>query len=329
MTWLQGLLPAQRLIIYFSASAFAMAAAGLLWSGYRLDWAGHGTMILALLVLATATWFYSAIRPDRRLATTLLATAAVLVFVNSSSILNYTLLALDRPLIDDVLVGWDAAIGFVWPDFVAAMVQWPVLVFILHIGYLSALPQIAILLILLGFCGRTDALHRFVLLLMITAFLTIGMWAAFPSFGAMAYYGLSPELAAELNLAVGPDYGEDLRALAGHQGPVWISPSELKGLIAFPSFHTVLALLSVYGAMAIRALIVPFAVLNVTALAAVPLHGGHHLVDIFAGMVVFVVGLILARRLLATSTRAIGQAVQTNPIGARSLPAQASGSKGR
>jgi len=144
----------------------------------------------------------------------------------------------------------------------------------------------------------------------------------------MAYYGLSPELAAKINLAVGPDYGAELRTLAQHQGAVWISPLQIKGLIAFPSFHTVLALLSIYGALSIRPLIVPFVVLNLTAVAAVPLHGGHHLVDVFAGIAVFFVGVFVARRLLASSERATGLVMQPNPIDGQSVPAQASGTKG-
>jgi membrane-associated phospholipid phosphatase len=61
--------------------------------------------------------------------------------------------------------------------------------------------------------------------------------------------------------------------------------SQLQGLISFPSYHTVLAVLLTYAHRRSR-LLVPIALVNGIMLFSIPSYGGHYLIDIFAGAVV-------------------------------------------
>src|SRR5207237_10724371 len=59
----------------------------------------------------------------------------------------------------------------------------------------------------------------------------------------------------------------------------------LKGVIAFPSFHAVLAVLFTYTHRGSR-IFRPIAAFNALMLLSIPSEGGHYLVDIIGGVVV-------------------------------------------
>ena len=90
----------------------------------------------------------------------------------------------------------------------------------------------------------------------------------------------------------------------------------LQGVIAFPSFHTVGAILLMY---AHRPPMPSFSVvltLNVLMLLSVPSEGQHYLVDVISGAIVAAVSIVLVRT--QTSAR-IGKELQ----GATMLPGRA------
>ena len=82
-------------------------------------------------------------------------------------------------------------------------------------------------------------------------------------------------------LALDPAYARELVRLL-HDGPGLISPHDTKGLIGFPSYHAVLALLVMWFARDIKFLRWPALVLNIAVLLATPVQGGHHLIDVLA-----------------------------------------------
>ena len=89
-------------------------------------------------------------------------------------------------------------------------------------------------------------------------------------------------------------YGRELVKLL-HNGPGYITPTDIRGLIAFPSYHAVLAMLMVWYARTISYLRWPILVLNLVVLASAPVQGGHHLIDIFGGCAVTVLAILVVR----------------------------------
>ena len=61
--------------------------------------------------------------------------------------------------------------------------------------------------------------------------------------------------------------------------------SRLQGLISFPSYHTVLAVLLTHAHRRSK-LLIPIAAINGVMLLSIPLFGGHYLVDMIAGAAV-------------------------------------------
>ncbi|WP_411053594.1 phosphatase PAP2 family protein, partial [Tritonibacter sp. SIMBA_163] len=73
--------------------------------------------------------------------------------------------------------------------------------------------------------------------------------------------------------------------------------TEISGVIAFPSLHTVMACMVVVFTMGTR--VFPLAViLNAPMIPATLAHGGHHLSDIFGGLAVFAASFAVAAWLL-------------------------------
>ena len=98
---------------------------------------------------------------------------------------------------------------------------------------------------------------------------------------------------ADAGLVVNGRYAEHLWALRAGQLNS-IGADQMLGLIAFPSFHSSLAVLAAYALYPIR-FVGPLALaLNVLVILSVPVQGGHHLVDIPAGVAVAVAAITVS-----------------------------------
>jgi membrane-associated phospholipid phosphatase len=64
-----------------------------------------------------------------------------------------------------------------------------------------------------------------------------------------------------------------------------INPLYNQGLVVFPSFHTILAMLCIFAARPLRFLKYPLLALNLLIILASPAMGGHYFIDIIAGII--------------------------------------------
>jgi hypothetical protein len=110
----------------------------------------------------------------------------------------------------------------------------------------------------------------------------------FPNFGALALHYLQGLPAKAFDLAVSKE--EAMQLLALHSGPLPpLRFSNLTGLIGFPSFHTVMVVLTVNAVWEIP--IAGMLACNILVLVSVPADGGHHFVDIAGGTLVAIVSI--------------------------------------
>jgi hypothetical protein len=176
---------------------------------------------------------------------------------------------------------------------VAAVQAMPWLKLALSIAYATTLPQIAIVVVILALVGRLERLSHFMLAFCIAALLTVAFWTIFPSFGAFAYFWQADPTFSDRGLLVDAPYARELFELRA--GAIdTLSIDELIGLIAFPSFHTAIAVLATYYLWPVRFAGVAALVLNVLVVLSVPIDGGHHVVDVPAGIVTAILGMALA-----------------------------------
>ncbi|WP_157019759.1 phosphatase PAP2 family protein [Mesorhizobium xinjiangense] len=302
--------PGERIAAIIIVLLLVLDLTMILHAGQAVDWIGYasaGAMGLAVFGIGQV---YRFVGRDERIAMTATAAGLFILFTLVASLFNYLLLPVGGERIDTLLIAIDTRLGYSWPDLVAAVTQVPPLGSVLRFVYLSSLPQLVVVILVLGFAGRRDQLHRFLLTGLLGAILTIGIWTIAPSSGPSAYYDLPEHVESALGIVVGSDYGAELNRLMAN-GSSRISPKDALGLIAFPSFHTVMALMSVWFMASVRPLFPLFLSVNLLMVPAILVHGGHHLVDLAGGAVVFVLGLYASRKILAvpyfaTGSRAMG-----------------------
>jgi hypothetical protein len=283
---------------------------------FRLD--GSAFLVLALLavLLLWGAHFYRTMRPDPRLAAMLFGAGFLCVFSSEASVLNYLLLTRAGMRIDGVLAGIDRAMGLDWPALMSWMARHKGLNAAAAIAYSSMLPQVALSMIALAGI-EADRVYRFCMALAASALLCITIWAFVPSFGAFSVY---PPAAAHMDLALNSAYAQELVRLL-HEGPGLISPRDAKGLIGFPSYHAVLALLVCWYLRDVKLLRWPVLTLNLAVLLATPIQGGHHFIDVFAAFPVAALSIFFTAR-VAKSAR-LRAPVNKSSKAAESLPVAA------
>ncbi|KQZ97863.1 hypothetical protein ASD64_16610 [Mesorhizobium sp. Root157] len=277
-----------------TATAALIDVALILLRGSKVDFIAYGTLaglVTALLVLGL---FYR--RSGRSDTIGAVATSAGLfiAFTAVMSLFNYLLTPNSNPTIDHWLMQVDAALGFDWPGMLGWAAHHPWFNEFMRLSYASTLPQIALLLVVLGLSSRLDDLQALMVTVVTAGAISVMFWGLFPSLGPSAFYDLPAQTLHTVRPIVGPDYGAEILALLKNGAP-FLSPNELRGLIAFPSFHIVLAFAATYYARNVRWLFAPYLVINLIVLPAVLVHGGHHLADIPAGMAVFAFAVVCAR----------------------------------
>lgn len=194
-------------------------------------------------------------------------------------------------MIAPILAATDSRTGYRWSDLVAFGAAWLTISRLLAMVYLSSLAQLALLVTVLGLTGRLAGLERMTTALVFGAVLTVVFWGLAPSIGVAAHQSPGPpEAETAADLITTTKVGGELLSLL-RDDPRQVAADAMMGLIAFPSFHTVLALLCAWFAFGLRPLRWPFLALNTLLIPALLLHGVHHLVDVPAGILVALVAI--------------------------------------
>lgn len=307
------LMPAERFILDITFAAAVIDGACLSLRGIGIDWMTFAASDLAAFGLIALGLFYRRSERSEAIAAALVCTGLFIAFSLWLATFNYLLMPVRQVPIDALLARLDAAVGYHWTDTLSLAAQHPAASRLLKFVYLSTLPQVALLIVVLGLSGRIRDLHAMCLTLSIGAIVSIVFWGLFPSVGPT---WLAPHAdATELALAQPIMSGTGLYDLVTH-GVRHVSPGTFTGLIAFPSFHTVLASILIWFSRRIRWLFPVMLVMNLLVLPALLVHGSHHLVDIPGGIATFAFALFLA-----CSVMARGERRQRTPIRQSDTPA--------
>lgn len=272
----------------------AIVAVDVAWAGagrFEVDKPAYAMLALLSAVLVAGGVFYTRVRKDENLSAMLFAASFLIAFSAAFSMLNYLLLTVAGPRIDTMLASVDRAFGFDWPAMMAFMTDYPRINALLQLCYMSVMPQIAFLIVVLGLSRRADKIYEMSLSIALGAVLTVTIWTIAPSFGAFSVYDLPPQVSAHLSVALDHAYARSLVDLLAH-GPGRISPTDAKGLVGFPSFHGALAMIVAWYARDIRYLRWPALTLNALVLVATPIQGGHHVVDLVGGLAVTIAAVL-------------------------------------
>lgn len=283
---LLGLVACVSLAGFLSASLSHQAVDW--WSFFPAFGASVAMVIMGMYIRAT--------RDMPRMALGAIGFGVFMAFTGSIAIFIFTLFPVVFPLIDPTLMSIDMKLGYSWPDFVGTIASYPLFGTALGYVYLSILPQMVAVIVLLSFLNRSVELHQFLAVGIVCMIVTVGIWWMYPSVGPSAFTAIPPDVQAKIGLVVDHDYAAQLQQLASEGLPL-IGLDQIIGVIAFPSFHMIMACMAVWFTRR-SVVFVPVLLTNLAMIPATLSHGGHHLVDLLAGCVTFAVCLFAVTRLI-------------------------------
>jgi membrane-associated phospholipid phosphatase len=236
-------------------------------------------------------------------------------------VFTYLATAAALPMQDAFLARLDGHLGFHWPSFLAAVNDLPILPDLLGKAYQSTAALTEGVVLWLTIRGRGERLAEFLALLCLSSIgLAIGM-VLLPAAGAFVYFEPAPQLYD--HFAGGREMWPFLDAFNSlRDGSLTkIDVSSIQGVVSFPSFHTMLGIITTYALRDTRALFIPAVILNGAMIVATLPVGGHYLMDTLTGAAITIAafhGLNYGRR----HTASLQQSMAVFGVSGPSLSAQ-------
>lgn len=275
----------------------ALAAAGIATTallvgapllGFRYAFAALAPIVGLIVTLAGVHLFYRLRRPDPRFAALAGAFALFLWVGLIGGFLAQVGLALGRPLNDELFFEASGAIGLDHVRIIEWVVRSPLLVSVLDVAYLATMPILLLGLLRLAVFGQAARLNEFMEQWCLLLTVTVVIATLFPAAGALLWQAPSEATTQRLPPLAGVFHREIFEALRSRVDLV-IDPDRLEGVLVFPSFHTIMALMIVHAfadSVVLRPLAIGFA--GLVVVSTIPI-GGHHAVDVVAGGLLFTV----------------------------------------
>ena len=201
---------------------------------------------------------------------------------------------MSTPLVDRQLAMIDAGLGFNWLSLLALANANRVVAWVLVLAYFSVGPLLVVLFIYFAFTHREQRLMELVALVAVTSLFTGTLMLFFPAAGAYSWFRPSPDYFSNLSSEAGMWHHKVLMALRSGQQVTYLQ-SQVSGLVTFPSFHTVLGVITAYSVRRIRGVFPVLLVLNAIMIVSTVPEGGHYVVDVIAGAVVALVSICCVR----------------------------------
>ncbi|CAG1011173.1 hypothetical protein RHIZO_03941 [Rhizobiaceae bacterium] len=299
---MMSLHPAERTLVMVTAALAAVDFTLLWWKGIAFGWGFFAFSLgFAALMLAIGQ-VYRRWRDSERIALVAHVLGLFIAYSLFGALFNIALLPRPGAPVDQSLVRFDAWLGYSWPAFCAWMAEYPAFNEIVRTAYKLTLVQLLAAFIVLGAVLDRHRLHTAALATVVASLVTIGLWAVFPSGGAAAFWTLDEEVTRIVRPIVGSAYGTELNRLF-REGVSDLSALGVTGLIGFPSFHTVMALVSLAAVWPYRLLRLIALVPTALLVPGILIHGGHNLADMLAGIAITAAAWPLATRIVAVQER--------------------------
>jgi membrane-associated phospholipid phosphatase len=253
------------------------------FTGYHF--AGMFPSLCGIMVLAFLSLVYGKSGRSAALADMAYFGLLWIVFTIAGAVATYLAAAMDYPLIDTQLQRIDEALYFDWMAFYDFFSGMPLLSAILMFAYFSIFPQVILSIIYFSCTGNVNRNLEMWWTSLLALGVTTVLSGIYPALGTLQHYGIALDKAVHL-----PHYYQ-LRA-----GEIFnFNVPDMQGIITFPSYHVVLALvlMYVYRQTKLAYVVIP---LNVLMLVATPIYGGHYLADLIGGAVIAICAILVVRR---------------------------------
>jgi membrane-associated phospholipid phosphatase len=280
-------------------------------SNFALEPVAFGTTAVIAVVSGLIAYIYTFARgraADPKVTFSLGTISQVILVTAIVGPLSYVAGATHLPLQDQTFLLIDRAMGMD-PEPIARFVDaHPMIARCLHTGYGFIKWPLLGIPIILTMTLRLVRLQVFMGALCFALAVTIAISALVPAIGT--FYGL--QLQAEgfgtLDTTV---YAAQLRDIVAlRNGSLrYLELFQLAGIVSFPSFHAASAVLYMWALWPVRGFASLSIATNVLMIAATPVIGAHYMIDVFGGILVAVVSIMLANHYLAFM---LGEPVQAS-----------------
>lgn len=276
--------------------------------------------ILAVIAIVSTALglsaFYTLKRPDERIARLFRAAVELFLLTFLVGSLSYSATSLGRPLWDDVLHAFDQALGFDWRYWLSLLDAHPQLNRTLALAYHSMWPQLTLLVVSLVTVRDFRRLDVFLLAFGFAAVATVVISGLMPAMSPLAYLQITPADHPHINLAVPREF--EAQALALRAGALRVVElGDAQGLVTFPSFHTVTAVLLLLAFRSVAYMRWVSLAANTLMLLAIPVEGSHYLVDVLGGVAVALAAWAAAGKV--ASAESARRALQVMPYPAKAI----------
>jgi hypothetical protein len=252
---------------------------------------------IACVALGGAAFFYRNVRLRENFSVMCIALMQVLLFSALGSILSYLLARDGGALWDSTFTAWDRALGLDWIGYVRAVDQHGWLVTALRLAYASLIPQIIVLVLVLGFTGRLEKLRGVMLGAILCGTICVLASPFFPAVSNYVQLGLTAADFRHVDPWAGYIHLADFSALRDGTMSV-LNLSRMQGIITFPSYHAGLSAVTLWGfwTSGVRWLKWTGPVVALGTIVATPVDGGHYFVDVLAGIAISALSIVVASR---------------------------------
>lgn len=269
-----------------------------LWRNQAIDWESFLPVYGSSLGLLAIGIYIRIFKSAERIAALIIALSGYALFGVSMGIFFHIFMPRPDPILDAFLLSFDNYFGYHWPDAVVWLAtHFPTVGTALSYIYLSSFAQLIGVIVILAATGRLGRLDLLLMTGMIGLILTFVVWQALPNLTMGAQYPIPSDAEQAIRLITNTAYGNMIGDAARNGIPV-ISNQGMLGVVAFPSYHTVMACLVVWFLYRTVAFW-PGVLINIPMIPAIHIHGAHHILDFIGGVVVFFVALWVSRLILA------------------------------
>lgn len=252
--------------------------------------------LLGILFLLAA-FLYCCLRPLPRLIDACEAVIWAVLFTNALTLFPAIAARGSRPLVDQSLARFDRYFHFSTAGVVRFSLHHPYFGDSFLLVYTSLELLIIVSLMAPALCGRPEASQRYIVGILIALGFTLLLFYRWPAIGPWTVEGFAP-------VGDQPGVAHFLRQLR-QDGPIRLDPLHL-GLISFPSFHAVLAVLSAIALGSVRRLKIPAWALAMLICISTVTTGWHYGADVLAGLGVALPSAWLARKCVSHLNSAPG-----------------------
>lgn len=241
-----------------------------------------GPLAFLTAMLIAAQIFYTRYRSDERIAGICGLLAVLIAACFLAAIISHTSLRLGFGFVDSALSAADRMLGFHAPTIVLKIAEYPTFARVLGVLYSSALPLCFACGLALAASGRSAMAHEFTFCFVFCILMASTISIFFPALGSTVYHGIEntgglPSGAGNFHMATVGYFRNDASAI--------FDLSKVDGIVTFPSFHMVMALLIPFALRGTRFMFwiaVLWAFLVTLSTIAI---GGHYVIDLLGGAV--------------------------------------------